>query len=337
MSAPQGHTHHHHDPLGEDQDRLTHSRAIRAIWVSAVVLGVTAAFQFVIVSISGSAALFADALHNIGDVAGTASLWVAFSLSRRAATDEFTYGWRRAEDIAGLVILLAIAVSAGLAGFDSLRAFLGEGHEVDNFGLAVVAALVGVVGNEGVAQYKIRVGRAIGSVALMADGKHARTDGLASLAAAAGVAGAWMGVPLADPVAGLAITAWICGILYTVGRDVLRRMMDAVSPEVVPRVREVVIAVDGVVGVHDIRARHLGRSLHLALHAEVEPTLEVRTAHVVAEEVRHQLAHALSNVDRVDVHLDPAGDTAAHDETAHHFGVCGSDEAGSHSHGSGRG
>lgn len=318
-TGPTGHTHHH---LAEDQDRATHRRAVRAIWVSALVLALTAAFQFVVVAISGSAALFADGLHNIGDVAGTASLWVAFSLSRRAATDEFTYGWRRAEDIAGLVILLAIAVSAGLAGYDSVQALVTERHDVANFGWAIVAALVGVAGNEGVAQYKMRVGRAIDSVPLVADGKHARTDGLASLAAGVGIAGAWLGVPLADPVAGLAITAWICGILYTVGRDVLRRMMDAVSPEVVPRVRDVACAVDGVVGVHDIRARHLGRSLHLALHVEVDPTLQVRVAHVVAEDVRHELAHALSGVDRVDVHLDPAGDPSPHDATAHHFGTC---------------
>lgn len=321
-TEPTGHTHHH---LAEAQDHMTHRRAVRAIWVSALVLGLTAAFQFAVVAVSGSAALFADGLHNIGDVAGTASLWVAFSLSRRAATDEFTYGWRRAEDIAGLVILLAIAVSAALAGYDSVQALLTERHDVTNFGWAILAALVGVAGNEGVAQYKIRVGRAIDSVPLMADGKHARTDGLASLAAAVGIGGAWLDIPLADPVAGLAITVWICGILYTVGRDVLRRMMDAVSPEVVPRVREVACAVEGVVGVHDVRARHLGRTLHLALHVEVDPSMEVRAAHVVAEGVRHELAHALAGVDRVDVHLDPAGEPSPHETTAHHFGTCAVD------------
>lgn len=310
---------HAHSHAAVDHDLLTHRRAVRAIWVSALGLGLTAVFQFVIVAASGSVALFADALHNIGDVAGTASLWIAFSLSRRAASDEFSYGWRRAEDLAGLLILLAILASAGLAGADSLRALLGDQHEVRNAPWALAAALVGIAGNEGVAQYKITVGRAIDSVALIADGQHARTDGLASAAAAAGVLGAWWGFPAADPIAGLVITAAILWILVEVGRDVLRRAMDAVEPGVIPRIREVAGSVDGVLGVHDVRARYLGRSLAVQLHADADPELSLAHAHAIAEEVRHALVHAFPSILSVDVHLDPAGDDAAHAATEHHF------------------
>ncbi|HVM00523.1 MAG TPA: cation diffusion facilitator family transporter [Egibacteraceae bacterium] len=320
-----GHGHGHvHSAL--DRDLLTHRRAVRAVWVSAVGLGLTAAFQFAIVAVSGSAALFADALHNIGDVAGTASLWLAFSLSRRAASDEFSYGWRRAEDLAGLLIVLAILASAGLAGYDSLGALLGEHHEIVNLPWAFAAALVGIVGNEAVAQYKITVGRAIDSVPLVADGQHARVDGLASAAAAAGIVGVWLGYPLADPVAGLAITGAILWILRDVGRDVLRRAMDAVEPGTVPRLREVAGSVEGVVGVHDVRARYLGRSLAVQLHAEADPDLPLREAHAIAERVRHELVHAFPNMLSVDVHLDPAGEPAAHAGTDHHFGGHGEDD-----------
>lgn len=313
---------HGHDHAAVDRDLLTHRRAIRAVWVSAIGLGATALVQFVIVAVSGSVGLFADALHNIGDVAGTASLWIAFSLSRRAASDEYPFGWQRAEDLAGLLIVLAIAASAALAGWDSVAALLDADHEVTNLPLAFAAAVVGVVGNEAVAQYKIRVGREIESVALVADGQHARTDGLASGAAAAGIAGVGLGFPLADPLAGLAITVAIVWILFDVGRDVLRRTMDAVEPGLLPRIRDLATAVDGVKGVHDVRARYLGRSLQVQLHAEADPDLSLREAHAVGEAVRHALVHEITGIVAVDVHLDPAGESdAAHAETHHHFGI----------------
>lgn len=317
---------HSHDHGALDRELLTHQRAVRAIWVSAAGLGATALFQFAIVAVSGSVGLFADALHNLGDVAGTASLLVALRLSRRAASDEFPYGWGRAEDLAGLLIVLAIAVSAVLAGWDSISALLGGGHEVRNLGLALAAAIVGVVGNEGVAAYKIRVGRQIDSVALVADGQHARADGLASAAAAAGIVGVWLGFPLADPLAGLAITVAIAWILVEVGRDVLRRTMDAVDPQLLPRLRELAAGIDGIEGIHDIRARHLGRSLVVQLHAEADPELSLRDAHRLAEQIRHRIVHEVPQIIAVDVHLDPAGDDTAHDETAHHFRPQGAEQ-----------
>ncbi len=311
---------HGHSHTVLDHDLVTHARAVRAIWVSVAGLGLTAAFQLIIVGLSGSAGLFADALHNVADVAGTAALWVGFRLSRRGPSIRFPYGWRRAEDLAGLFVVAAILASALLAGWDSLAALLGDGHEVRNLGWALAAALVGVVGNEAVAQYKIRVGREIESVALVADGKHARADGLISAAAAVGVAAVWLGFPLADPLAGLAITTAILWILSDVGRDVLHRAMDAVDPQLLPRLEAVAVGVAGVTGVHDVRARHLGRSLLVQLHIDVSGDLSLREAHAVGEEIRHRLAHELPNVHTVDVHIDPAGEGAdAHAATGHHF------------------
>ena len=310
---------HGHDHAALDRDLVTHRKAIRAIWISVAGLGVTALLQLGIVALSGSVGLFADALHNLGDVLGTGSLLVALRLSRRATSDEFPYGWGRAEDLAGLLILVAIALSAALAGWDSITALAGGGHEVRNLGLAFAAAVAGVVGNEAVAVYKIRVGCEIDSVALVADGQHARTDGLASAAAAAGIAGAWLGFPLADAIAGLAITAAIVWILVDVGRDVLRRTMDAVEPDLLPRVREIVGHVEGVEDPHDVRARYVGRGIVVQLHVEADPELPLRAAHALCERVRHELVHELPQVVDVDVHLDPAGDHHAHDETAHHF------------------
>ena len=312
------HPGHTHDHSVVDGEMINNRRALRAVKISALGLGATAALQFAIVTISGSVALLSDALHNIGDVAGTLTLLVAFTIARRPSSDAYPFGWRRAEDLGGLVIVLAIAVSAGLAGWESIRALLGE-HNITNTGWAFAAALAGIIGNEAVAVYKIRVGKEVDSPALVADGQHARTDGLASAGAAIGIAGAWIGLPVLDPLAGLAITGAIVWILIDVGRPVLRRLLDAIEPDVIARMQEVAAAVDGVEGVHDLKARRAGRIVLVQLHVDLPPDLPLRDAHAIAEQVRHEIMHHDPQVASVQIHVDPAGEhDEAHRETAHH-------------------
>lgn len=322
---PPGHTHghadgHEHSHATFDRELATRREAVRAIWLSVAGLGATAAIQLAIVAWSDSVSLFADALHNVGDVAGTAALWVGFRVSRRPADQRFTYGWGRAEDLAGLFIVLAILVSAVLAITDATSALVGGGHVVRNHAVAFAAALVGAVGNEAVAVYKTRVGRRIESVPLVADGEHARVDGLVSLAAAAGIAGAWAGFPLADPLVGLGIGIVILRILFTTAREVLLRVLDGTEAGNVDAIRTVAGEVDGVLAVHDVRARHAGRALLVSLHVDVDPTVTVRAGHDVAEAVRHALAHRFPALEEALVHVDPAGHDHAHEQTEHHFG-----------------
>jgi cation diffusion facilitator family transporter len=290
-------------PAGEDQ-------GLRAVKVSAAGLGLTAAVEFAFVAASGSVALLADGLHNLGDVFTTATLWVAFLVGRRQPDRGYTFGFARAEDVAGVLVVLAIAASAVVAASESLAKLLGGVPPLRNPGWALAAALVGVAGNEAVARYKLLVGRRINSVPLEADGHHSRVDGLASLAAAAGIAGAWAGWPAADPLAGLLLSAVIAWVLVGTTRDVLARLLDRVDPEVV----------DEVEAVHAARARWVGRSLHVLVHAEVDPDLPLRAAHAIGEQVRHAIFHAVAGVAAVDLHLDPAGvdEHDSHGETLHH-------------------
>jgi cation diffusion facilitator family transporter len=166
------------------------------------------------------------------------------------------------------------------------------------------------------------VGRRINSVPLEADGRHSRVDGLASLAAAAGIAGAWAGWPAADPLAGLLLSAVIVWVLAGATRDVLARLLDRVEPEVIDEVEAAAASVEGVEAVHAVRARWVGRSLHVLVHAEVDPDLPLRAAHAIGEQVRHAIFHALPGVAAVDLHLDPAGvdEHDSHGETLHHRG-----------------
>jgi cation diffusion facilitator family transporter len=205
------------------------ARGIRAVKISLVGLGVTAMFQLVIVLVSGSVALLADTVHNFSDALTAVPLWIAFLLGRRAPTRTYTHGFGRAEDLAGLFIVAMIALSAVVAAVESIRRFL-EPQQVHNLGWVLAAGVVGFAGNELVAIYRIRIGRKIGSAALVADGIHARTDGFTSLAVVVGVIGIWLGFPLADPIIGLLISAAIAVLLWGTARDIGRRLMDGVDP-----------------------------------------------------------------------------------------------------------
>ncbi|MGJ3192268.1 cation diffusion facilitator family transporter [Paenarthrobacter sp. FR1] len=221
---------HSHDAADSVDSALESSaQGIRAVKISLVGLGLTALFQLVIVLISGSVALLADTVHNFSDALTAVPLWIAFILGRRAATKTYTYGFGRAEDLAGLFIVAMIALSAVVAAVESFRR-LFEPQPVQNLGWVLAAGLVGFAGNELVAIYRIHVGRKIGSAALVADGIHARADGFTSLAVVAGVLGIWLGLPLADPIIGLLISAAIAVLLWGTVKDIGRRLMDGVDP-----------------------------------------------------------------------------------------------------------
>ncbi len=295
------------------------SRAgIRALWWSLAVLGATAALQAVVAALSGSVALLGDTLHNVADALTAVPLGVAFVLGRRPATRRYTYGFGRAEDLAGVAIVAVIAGSSALAGWQAVRRLLHPA-DVDHLWAVAVAALVGFVGNELVARYRISVGRRIGSAALVADGLHARTDGFTSLAVLVGAGGVAIGWRWADPVVGLAITLAILVVLKDAAREVYRRLMDAVDPQLLDTVERVLRDTPGVRGLGAVRLRWIGHQLRAECEIAVDANLTVTAAHAIAVDAEHQLLHAVPRLYAALVHADPAGaDVDHHAELAHH-------------------
>jgi cation diffusion facilitator family transporter len=248
------HPHSHASADSVDSELESSAQGIRAVKVSLVALVVAAVLQLLVVAVSGSVALFADTVHNLSDALTAIPLWIAFAVGRRAADRRYTYGYGRAEDLAGLFIVAMIALSAVLAGVQAVRRLL-DPAPVEHLGWVALAGLIGCLGNELVAVYRIRVGRSIGSAALVADGLHARTDGLTSLAVLASAGGVAAGFPLADPLVGLLITVAILVVLHTAVRDVYRRLMDAVDPALVDHAEAVLRGTPGVTGVRRVRMR----------------------------------------------------------------------------------
>jgi cation diffusion facilitator family transporter len=296
---------HSHDAADSVDSALESSAAgIRAVKISLVALLVTALAQAVVVVYTGSIALLADTIHNFSDALTAIPLWIAFVLGRRAATRRYTYGYGRAEDLAGVFIVGMIALSAILAGYESVRRLV-EPQPIGNVGVVIAAGLIGAAGNELVALYRIRVGRAIGSAALVADGLHARTDGFTSLAVVVGALGVLAGFPLADPVVGLLITLTILVVLRGAARDIYRRLMDAVDPELVDTAETALLATPGVRGVESLRVRWIGRRVNAEAGITVDAHLDLVQAHAIAHDAQHRLLHDVPKLGDATVHVSP--------------------------------
>jgi cation diffusion facilitator family transporter len=321
--AGHGHTHGAIDP-----SIVTTNRGLWAVKWSFVGLMVTALIQVVIVVLSGSVALLADTIHNFGDAATAIPLGLAFWLARRPPSRRFTYGLGRAEDLAGVVVVALILFSAIVAGYESIQRILHP-QPIAYLWAVVIASIVGFLGNEGVAIFRIRVGKEIGSAALVADGYHARTDGWTSLAVLAGAIGAWLGYPIVDPIVGLGITVAILQIVWQSGRTIFTRLLDGVEPEVLDEIRHAVEHVPGVQAVTEVRVRWSGHQMHAELNIAVDPGLSVVEGHAVAVETRHQLLHHMPHLGNAVIHVDPA-DKAG--ETHHGIAEHAHDNQPVHSH-----
>ena len=316
-----GHSHQHGE-LVTDRAFIDNDEGIRTVWLALAALTITSVLQIVIVFWSGSVALLADTIHNIGDGLNSIPLLIAFYLARRVATRRYTYGFGRAEDVAGIFIVFSIAFSAGVIFWESFQKFLYP-EPITNLSWVAAAAIVGFLGNEAVALLQIRVGRRIGSAALVADGLHARTDGLTSLAVLLAVGGTWLGFPILDPIIGVLIGIAILFITRDATVTMWYRLMDAIEPDLLTQAETVIKGQAEVKGLNRLRMRWVGHRLHAEVHIAVEPHLPTVESHQIAEKVRHELFHDITNLSEVVVHIDPWSEKLEefHHLTVHHESV----------------
>ncbi|MER8612626.1 cation diffusion facilitator family transporter [Mesorhizobium sp. M0435] len=308
-----GHTHGVVDPT-----IATTTRGIWAIKWSFVVLAITSASQLVIVFFSGSVALLADTIHNVGDAVTAIPLWIAFMLARRKPSKTFTYGLGRVEDLAGIIIVLIILFSAIVAGYEAIDRLINP-KPIAFLGWVAIAGLIGFVGNEAVAVFRIRVGREINSAALIADGYHARTDGFTSLAVVLGAIGVWLGFPLADPIIGLLITVAIFAIVWQSSKAVLTRMLDGVEPGIVEEIHHAGRACAGIERIAQVQARWIGHRLHADVAIKVADTATAKDVVGITEALRGELFDHLPALSEANIRLEgeggPVAESSGH---AHH-------------------
>jgi cation diffusion facilitator family transporter len=319
---------HDHTHGAVNPSVATSERGIWALKWSFVALVATALVQAVVVVLSGSVALLSDTIHNVGDALTAVPLWIAFTLGRLGTSRRFPFGYGRVEDLAGVMVVLVILFSAVVAGYEAIERLIHP-QPVGLLWAVAVAGTVGFVGNEAVAVFRIRVGRQIGSAALVADGYHARTDGWTSLAVVVGAAGVWLGYPLADPIVGLLIAVAILVIVWQSGKTVFTHLLDGVDPTLIDGIRNAAGRVEGVQEVGEVRARWLGHGLRAEVNVAVDPDLPVAEGHAIAREINHRLLHELRYLDMAMVHVDPVQESG---EEHHWISTHSHDGLPPHSH-----
>jgi cation diffusion facilitator family transporter len=308
---------HSHGEMNVDSALESSRDGLRTLILSLLLLGVTAASQLVIALLSGSVGLLADTIHNAGDALTAVPLGVAFYVGRRPPNRRYTYGYGRAEDLAGVLIVLIILASALISAVESIARFMHP-QPLTQAGWVIAAALVGFAGNETVAELRMRTGRRIGSAALEADGQHARVDGFTSLAVLVGAVATLAGLQIADPIVGLFITIVILFVVRDSARTMWHRLMDAVDEDLIDGVQTLAGGVPGVVEVTQVRARFVGHQLLAELRIGVDGAITAAAAHAIAEDVHHALLHGIPRLAEAQVHVDPSGDEDPHAALAHH-------------------
>ena len=304
---------HSHDAADSIDTALeSNERGIRAVKISFVALLVTTMIQLTVIVWSGSVALMADTIHNLSDALTAVPLFIAFRLARRPANRRYTYGYGRAEDLAGLFVIAMITLSSIIAAAEAIRRLVHP-QLVSHLGLVAAAGVVGFFGNEVVALHRIREGNAIGSAALVADGYHARTDGFTSLAVVAGAAGSWAGFKYSDPIAGLVISVAILAVLRGAIVGVAKRLLNAVDPTIPERMEHAAGQVPGVDAVRSVQVRWEGHRLFGDVGIATAPTLSVESAHALAHQVEHAMQAAVNHLDAVTVHVEPTHSPAEAD------------------------
>ncbi len=303
------HTHSHEHVHGHshgviDPSIVTHERGLWAVKWSFVVLLATGIVQLLVVMASKSVALLGDTVHNFADAGTAIPLGIAFLAARLKPSRRFTYGYGRIEDLAGIAVVFVILFSAIFAGYEAIQRFLHP-VSINHLWAVAAASVIGFLANEGVAIFRIKVGKEIGSAALIADGYHARVDGWTSLAVLLGAVGVWFGFPLADPLVGLGISIAILFIVWQSAKDVFSRMLDGVEPKVLEEITHAAHHVKGVKDVWGVKARWIGHKLNAEINVAVLSNATVSEGHAIAEEVRHGLLHQIPHLGNAIVHVDP--------------------------------
>jgi cation diffusion facilitator family transporter len=280
-------------PLAPD-DRGERRQANRAVAISAIGLTITGLVELAIAILTGSVGLLGDAFHNLSDVSTSALVFLGFRASRKTATDRYPYGFERAEDLAGVGIAVVVWASAVFAGFESIRKLLQHGHTT-HLSIGIAGAVIGIIGNQIVARYKLVIGRRIHSATLVSDARHSWLDALSSAGALVGLIAVAVGFRWGDPVAGVAVTLFICHVGWEVTTDISHRLMDGVDPEII-RVAEAEAAqTPGVQHAH-ARARWTGRTLRVEVEGWLDSNTTIADSDTIGRDVATRIGHALPDV-----------------------------------------
>jgi cation diffusion facilitator family transporter len=258
----------------------------------------------------GSQALIADAVHSISDLFTDAVVLFGIKIGRKPPDKEHHFGHARIETLASAIVGIALIGTAVYLGIDAALN-IHQHTEYHPTGIALIGAGVSIALKEALYRYTVLIGRRIKSQLIVANAWHHRSDALSSVAVLLGVAGtlinpAWH---ILDALAALIVSFFIIKVGFDILRKTLREFTDtAPRPEIIEKLMQLSGAVDGVMNAHDLRVRTSGGFYQAEIHIVVDGQLTVVQGHRIAKTVERCLAEEMDELDRVIVHVDPAGE-----------------------------
>lgn len=255
-----------------------------------------------------SSAMISDAVHSASDVFSTLVVMIGISMAKKKPDKDHPYGHDRLECVASLLLAAALAATGLGIGTAGVQTILHAGsHTLTVPGLpALAAAVLSILAKEGMFHYTRRAARQINSGALMADAWHHRSDALSSVGSFVGILGARLGFPVLDPLASVVICVMIEIAALDIFRDAVDKMVDKACPEATEEeMKQVILAIPGVLGIDEIKTRLFGAKIYLEVEIRMDASQTFVQAHETAETVHETIERQFPDVKHCMVHVNP--------------------------------
>lgn len=255
-----------------------------------------------------SGAMISDAIHSFSDVLTTLIAWIGVKVSKRDADSSHPYGHERLECVASLIlgiVLMATGIGVGKVGVENILSGNYDTLAVPS-AIALVAAVVSIVGKEAMYWYTRYYAKLINSSAFLADAWHHRSDAFSSIGSLIGIGGAMLGFPILDSVASVVICLFILKVAYDISKDALVKMLDTSCGEDYEKaLQEYVSGREGVISVDMLHSRMFGNKVYIDLEISVDGDRSLQDAHEVAERVHKDVEQQFSDVKHIMIHVNP--------------------------------
>ena len=257
---------------------------------------------------SGSYALISEGAHTLSDVATSVIAFIGFKIGQKPADEDHPLGHGRAEAISGLIIVLFLALVAYEIITGAIAKIINPSLVTVPDIYAAIMAIFGIFINYGISSYIIRIGKQINSPAIVADGKHQRTDIFSSIAVLFGVIAANMGYPILDPIVGFIIGVLILKTAFEIGKENIDNIMGKIpSEELISEIERIANNTKGAHNAHNIKVDYMGAYATVTLHIKVKGDMTVDDAHKIIHVVQNNIVNEIPIIKSATVHACPLG------------------------------
>lgn len=289
-------------------DELRLKGGKKAVTVAVLANCVLTILNVIVGIMSGSYALISEGAHTFSDITTSIIAYLGFKFGQKPADEEHPIGHGRAEAISGLIIVVFLAIIGW-------EIFQGSVERIFNPSLitvpetpAAIMAFVGILVNYSVSNYIIRIGKEIKSPAIVADGKHQRTDIYSSVVILAGIIVSNIGYPILDPIIALFISALIFKTAIEIGKENIDNIMGKVpSKEFVDKIMEAAENTPKAQNAHNIKVDYLGSYATVSLHIQLDGDMTLNESHKIVHEVQNNILNEIPEIKYVMVHACPLG------------------------------